>query len=273
MQYTGPIRHGDLNIIFRNMGKKNKILAVIPARMASSRFPGKPLETILGLPMIEHVRRRTLLCRAIDEVVVATCDKDIYDCVTNYHGSVIMTSEKHEGCIDRVAEAAEHFEGDVIINVQGDMPLVHPNSLEMLVRPFAQEQEVWVTDMMGSLESDLETCNPNVVKVVVDLAVNALYYSREPIPSLKKGLLGKGMSMLKQFGINAFRREALIRFSNWERTPLEIIESVDMLRILEMGHNIRMVNSPYPAVGVDTPEDLREAEARMRKDLLFSQYN
>jgi len=255
------------------MEKKIKILAVIPARMASSRFPGKPLVNILGLPMVEHVRRRTLLCKAIDEVIVATCDNDIYDCVTNFHGNVVMTSEKHEGCIDRVAEAAEHFGGDVIINVQGDMPLVHPNSLEMLVRPFAQEQEVWVTDMMGPLESNWEASNPNVVKVVVDLSMDALYYSREPIPSLKKGGLRNGMSALKQFGINAFRRESLIRFSNWERTPLEMIESVDMLRILEMGHKIRMVNSPYPAVGVDTPEDLIEAEMRMEEDELFAQYS
>lgn len=250
-----------------------KILAVIPARMASSRFPGKPLKKILGLPMVEHVRRRTLLCKAINEVVVATCDKEIYDSVRSFDGSAIMTSEKHEGCIDRVAEAADYFPADVIINVQGDMPLVHPNSLEMLIQPFLQKEAAMVTDMMGPLENHSEASNPNVVKVVVDLSMNALYYSREPVPSLKKGVFRNGMCMLKQFGINAFGRESLIRFSNWRRTPLEIIESIDMLRVLEMGHKIRMVNSPYPAIGVDTPQDLREAESRMRQDVLFPQYN
>jgi 3-deoxy-manno-octulosonate cytidylyltransferase (CMP-KDO synthetase) len=183
-----------------------------------------------------------------------------------------MTSSRHESCVDRVAEAAKDIKAEIIINVQGDMPLLHPNILEKLVDPLLQEKELRFTDMMGPIENDDEINNFNVVKVVIDLSGNALYYSREPIPSLKKvSSVGK-VVRYKQFGINAFRRESLIVFSKLPRTPLETLESVDMLRLLEKGYKVRMVSSPYPVVGVDTPNDFKKVVGMMRADPIFPNY-
>ncbi len=248
------------------------IIAIIPARMASSRLPGKPLKSILGLSMIEHVRRRVLLCSVLDEVLVATCDKEIAEEVERFGGKAVMTSDRHESCVDRVAEVSKDQKAEIIINVQGDMPLLHPDILEKLVAPFQQEKEIKFTDMMGSIENEKEINNSNVVKVVTDISGNALYYSREPIPSLRKTSIGHSMPRYKQFGINAFRRESLMIFSGLPRTSLEKIESVDMLRLLENGFDVRMVLSPYPVVGVDTPEDLKRAEEWMQKDSIFPDY-
>jgi len=248
------------------------IVAIIPARMASSRFPGKPLKSILGLSMIEHVRRRALLCGVLDDVLVATCDREIAEEVTRFGGNVVMTSNQHESCVDRVAEAAKGINAEIIINLQGDMPLLHPDILERLVAPFKQDNELKFTDMMGPIEDAEEINNSNVVKVVVGLSGNSLYYSREPIPSLKKVSSALSVPRYKQLGINAFRRESLMIFSDLPRTPLEKIESVDMLRLLENGFVVRMVSSPYPVVGVDTPEDLKRAEEWMRNDSIFYDY-
>ena len=248
------------------------IVAIIPARMASSRFPGKPLKSILGLSMIEHVRRRALLCGVLDDVFVATCDREIAEEVTRFSGKVVMTSDRHESCVDRVAEAAKGIKAEIIINLQGDMPLLHPDILERLVAPFKQDNELKFTDMMGPIENAEEINNYNVVKVIVGLSGNSLYYSREPIPSLKKVSSALSVPRYKQLGINAFRRESLMIFSDLPRTPLEKIESVDMLRLLENGFVVRMVSSPYPVVGVDTPEDLKRAEEWMRNDSIFYDY-
>ena len=250
----------------------NSIIAVIPARMASSRFPGKPLKPILGMSMIEHVYRRASLCDFLDDVFVATCDKEIAEEVECFKGKVVMTSDRHESCVDRVAEAAQNLNAEIIINVQGDMPLIHPDALKRLIMPLLEEKNLMFTDMMGKIEDDSEVNNLNVVKVVVDLSGNALYYSREPVPSSKKEVHNCSVSRYKQFGINAYRRRALIDFAHLSRTPLEKVESVDMLRLLENGYKVRMVESPYPAVGVDTPEDMNQVETMMRLDPILSNY-
>ena len=248
------------------------VVAIIPARMASSRFPGKPLKPIMGLSMIEHVRRRVARCSFLDDVIVATCDREIAKEVERFGGKVAMTSDRHEGCVDRIAEVAQGLKSEIIINVQGDMPLVRPESLEGLVAPLLQEANLLCTDMMGPIENDSEINNPNVVKVVVDISENALYYSREPIPSFKKASLEFSIPKHKQFGINAFRREFLIALDRLPRTPLERIESVDMLRALEHGFKVRMVSSLYSVIGVDTPKDLKQAEKLMQKDPIFPAY-
>ncbi|MBW2343959.1 MAG: 3-deoxy-manno-octulosonate cytidylyltransferase [Deltaproteobacteria bacterium] len=251
----------------------DKIVAVIPARMASSRFPGKPLKPILGLSMVEHVRRRVSLCPQVNKVIVATCDREIVEEVERFGGEAVMTSDRHEHCSDRVAEVAEVLDAEIIINVQGDMPLIRPETLEPLVAPLVQDKDLVCTDMMGAIEDDSEFINPNVVKVVVDTSKYALYYSREPIPSLKKAPSGYDMPRYKQFGVIAFRRDFLIKFAGLPKTPLERIESVDMLRALEHGYKIRMVSTLYPVVGVDTQEDLELATEFMKKDPLLSRYN
>lgn len=250
----------------------SSIIAIIPARMASSRFPGKPLERICGLSMIEHVRRRVSLCDFLDEVIVVTCDKEIVQEVKRCGGKAVMTSDRHESCVDRVAEAAQGIDAEVIINVQGDMPLVQPKALEQLIVPLLKDDNLMFTDMMGPIESEKEMHSPHVVKVVFDVSGNALYYSREPIPSSNKKIstpLAKGY---KQLGVNAYRKGSLKIFTALPRTPLEKLESVDMLRLLENGFTVHMVAVSVPAPGVDTPEDLKQVEELMRKDTLHLSY-
>jgi 3-deoxy-manno-octulosonate cytidylyltransferase (CMP-KDO synthetase) len=248
------------------------IIAIIPARMASSRCPGKPLKKISNLSMIEHVRRRVSLCSFLDDVIVATCDKEIVDEVSRFDGKVVMTSSDHQSCVDRVAEAADKLAFDIVINVQGDMPLIDPHSLEQLVEPLLQNDTLMYTDMMAPIGSESDLSNPNIVKVVLDVSGNALYFSRVPIPSFAKVLPGSTITRYRQFGINAFRKKSLQAFSNMPRTPLEKIESVDMLRLVENGIKVRMVSSSYPMIGVDTPENLVQAEELMKRDLILSRY-
>jgi len=247
------------------------IAAIIPARMASSRFPGKPLKYILGLSMIEHVRRRVNLCEAIDDVIVATCDQEIIDEVEKYGGKAVMTSNSHESCVDRVEEAASKLGADIIINVQGDMPLVNPNSLLALAQPLLQDENIHYTDMMAPIIEKSEINNANVVKVVSSLSGNAMYYTRETIPSPRKAGRQK-IRYFKQLGINAFRRDSLKHFTSLARTPLEIIESVDMNRLLENGLHIKLIKTESVTIGVDTPEDLLLVDDLMNGDILFPKY-
>lgn len=248
------------------------VVVVIPARMASSRFPGKPLKKILGRTMAEHVWRRACLCPVVSRVVIATCDRIILDECRRIGAEGIMTSDKHESCVDRVAEAVEKLAADVVINLQGDIPLVHPQCLEELVKPF-EDKEVLFTDLRGPIHNREDENSRDVVKVVTDMKGNALYYSREPLPSCRKASAGTAIIRYKQFGINAYRRDSLGLFTRLARTPLEKIESVDMLRLLENGYTVRMVDFDYPCVGVDTDEDLMRAEKLMQEDQFYRKYS
>ena len=248
------------------------VVAIIPARMASSRFPGKPLAEIIGLSMIEHVRRRVMRSTLMDDVVVATCDEEIAAEVKRFGGKVVMTDPTHESCVDRVAEAAEKLKADIIINVQGDMPFVQPESLDQLIQPLLNDRNLQYTDMIGRIIDMADFTSPNVVKVVVDKFNNALYYSREPIPSVQKVDKNAPMPVYKQYGINAYRKESLLQFTAWPRTYLEKTESIDMLRILEMGVKVRTVCCDQPTIGVDTIDDLKNAVGMMKNDSLFAQY-
>ena len=239
--------------------------------MASTRFPGKPLADILGLPMIEHVRRRLLLSHDINDVIVATCDQEILDLVQSYGGQVIMTSDQHERCTDRVAEAIAEINADVVINVQGDEPLINPEMIGPLLEPLKKEKDLLCTNLMNKIETNVEFNNPNVVKTVCDARGNALYFSREPIPSpLKAGELH--YKKYKQLGIIAFRNNFLKHFTKLRPTPLEQVESVDMMRAIEHGYKVRMVLSPFEGIGVDTPGDLEDAIILMKQDPFFGNY-
>ena len=248
-----------------------KIAAVIPARMASTRFPGKPLVNIMGLPMIEHVRRRVALCTLVNEVIVATCDEEIYQTVSDYGGTAVMTSDKHERCTDRIAEAVINLDSDIIINVQGDEPLVRPEMLELLLEPFLHNDEILCTNLMIRIIKKKDFVNSNVVKVVYDNFNNALYYSRLPIPNIGKHAIDEVKSY-QQLGIIAFRKSFLETFSKLAPTPNEILESVDMLRAIEHGYKVKMVEAPYYTIGVDTKEDLIRAEELLANDDILQEY-
>jgi len=249
-----------------------KIVAIIPARMASSRFPGKPLAPIQGISMVEHVRRRTELCPFIDLVLVATCDEEIDAEVRQFGGKVVMTSPTHKRGTERVAEAALTLTMDIVINVQGDMPFVRREMLEALVAPLLADSALVCTDLMSPIDDDEDYNSENVVKVVFDKDSNALYYSRDPIPSLRKAPAGTKVPKFKQLGITAFRRDFLQKFIELPPHPLEIIESVDMMRALENGYRIRMVETAVWTIGVDVPADLTKADEVMQRDPLYPKY-
>ena len=244
-----------------------KITAIIPARMGSSRFPGKPLARICGYTMIEHVFRRVRLAQTLSEVVVATCDREIAAEIERIGGRAVMTSDKHERCTDRIQEAADEVGGDIIVNVQGDEPFVTPEMIDIAVAPMVNDQNLVCTNLMSRI-LDLETLDdPNEVKVVFDRNFDALYMSREPIPSLKKG--GAFDYAWKQVCVIPFTNAFLKKFSALEPTPLEVRESVDMMRAVEHGYKVRMVPCESSGPSVDTEEDRANAEVGMAQDPLF----
>ncbi|AKP26360.1 3-deoxy-manno-octulosonate cytidylyltransferase [Leptospira interrogans serovar Manilae] len=248
-----------------------KTIAVLPARMTSSRFPDKPLVKISGLEMIEHVRRRVEMSSSVDEVVVATCDEIIKQRVESFGGKAVMTSDVHRGCIDRVAEAALYVEGDIVIVVQGDEPLILPAMLDDLVKPMLNDSSIYCTNLVTKIVDEEEFQSPNAPKVVVDKNWDLLYASREPIPSRKK-YPNEDYLKLKQLGVIAFRNDFLQTFAALAPTPLEIIESVDMNRAVEHGYKVRMVLTEGIMIGVDVPGDVSRVESVFKTDLLLSKY-
>ena len=253
-----------------------RIIGIIPARMASSRFPGKPLIKILGTPMIGHVWFRSKMSQTLDEVYVATCDKEILDYVESIGGKAIMTSDSHERCTDRIAEALEKIEAmtgsqvNIVVNIQGDEPMLFPEMIDEAVAPMLADESIITTNLMAPMKTAEEHEDPNEVKVVVDNSNYALYFSREPIPSRKKGVTQ--LPMLKQVCIIPFRRDFLFRFNRLDPTPFEKIESVDMLRAIEHGYKVKMVPTRFETYSVDTPEDLKNVERRMKNDPLLKRY-
>jgi len=244
--------------------------------MASSRFPGKPLADIHGMPMIGHCWHRCKLSEALDEVYIATCDDEVRVYANSIGAPCIMTSNKHERATDRCAEAMLKIEQssgrrtDIIVMIQGDEPMVHPDMMDQAIAPMRAEKSVNVVNLYAQMKSVEEFEDPNEVKVVIDLEGYALYFSREPIPSRKKGV--RQVPMLKQVCIIPFRRDYLLRFNELPPTPLEIIESVDMMRILEHGEKVRMVRTDFASLSVDTPDDLARVVNLMRDDSLVKRY-
>ena len=253
------------------------IIAIVPARMGSSRFPGKPLADIHGVPMVGHVTIRTAMCKTLTATYIATCDEQIMDYAAKRGLKAVMTSDKHTRCTDRTAEAMLKIEkelgltADIVVMVQGDEPMVTPGMIEAAVKPMLDDPSLPVVNLMADLASVEEFEDPSEVKVVTDLKSNALYFSREPIPSRKKGVTD--VPMKKQVCIIPFRRDYLLKFNSLPETPLEIIESVDMMRILENGDTVRMVPITERTLSVDTPEDLRRVVALMEKDGLRKEYS
>ena len=245
-----------------------KVVGVIPVRMASSRFPGKPLAKIRGLSMVEHVYRRALMTKTLDQVVIATCDKEIEREVQAFGGEAILTSDQHLRCTDRVAEAARQLEAEVVVNIQGDEPLLQPSMVDKIVEPFASDESVVCTTVIAVIDES-EADNPNVVKTVCAQSGDVLYFSREPIPSRKMGVI---VPMFKQVGIYAFTHQFLLRFDRLPETPLERAESVDLMRALEHGFPVRGVVCSELSLGVDTPQDLLRCEELMKDDALFPSY-
>ena len=253
------------------MPNKQKIVAVIPARMGSSRFPGKPLKKILGIPMIEHVRRRVEMSKILDEVLVATCDEEIYGTVNSFNGNAIMTSNVHERASDRVAEVATKIDADIFVLVQGDEPMIYPEMINRAGEPMLKDPTIKCVNLTKQITSEEEWKNPNTIKVVTDKYKNALYFSRQSIPTIKN-FEKDNMKLFKQVCIIPFQKNTILQYAQLDPTPLEVAESIDMMRFLEHGHKVHMVETEFDTFSVDTPEDLVKIEKLIKTDHLIKEY-
>lgn len=246
-----------------------RIVGIIPARYASRRFPGKPLADIGGQTMIERVYRQARKSRVLERVIVATDDERILWEVRRFGGEVRATSSRHRSGTDRVAEIASRLKiprDGVVVNIQGDAPLLPPAMINQLVKPLLDCPEVNMTALCGRIKEARELSNPNIVKVVLDREGFALYFSRLPIPYLRdKKTLNFALSTLnyyKHIGPYAYRKSFLLKLAKMAPTPLEKAEKLEQLRVLENGYRIKMVRTRYDCIEVDTPADLRKVRAK-----------
>lgn len=259
------------------------IIGIIPARISGSRFPGKPLALINNIPMIGHVYFRSTMCRTLRDVYVATCDQKIMEYIESIGGKAVMTKSTHNSAADRVGEAILTIEKsigkiDIAVMIQGDEPMVIPDMIDDVLKPMIEDPAIRVVNIYGSLNTE-EFDDPNEVKVVIDKQGFALYFSREAIPSTKfykvsDPLKGANIPMpaayFKQVCIIPFRRDFLIKFNQLAPTPLEMIESIDMLRVLENGYKVKMVYTKYQTKSVNIREDIKKVEGLMKNDPLIN---
>jgi 3-deoxy-manno-octulosonate cytidylyltransferase (CMP-KDO synthetase) len=238
-----------------------KNIIVIPARMASSRLPEKPLAMIEGKSLIQRVYEQTSACHNIHEIIVATDHPKILEHVLSFGGKAMMTSDQHTSGTDRIAEVAQYTEGDIFINVQGDEPFIHPGQINDLLGVFSNPEVSIATQMSVMTDAD-EIFDFNKVKVVTDIHNKALYFSRQAIPAhrdLPFREWPEKTIYYKHIGIYAFRKKSLLEVSALEQGYLERMESLEQLRWLEYGHTIHCFPTAYESIGVDTPEDLEKA--------------
>ncbi len=246
------------------------VTAIIPARYASTRFPGKPLAEILGTTMIEHVYRRAAQAKSVDRVIVATDDQRIFDRVRDFGGEVMMTAADHPSGTDRLAEVAAAIQTDLVVNVQGDEPLIAPQMIDEAISPLLADASIQMGTLCSRIFDVEDYLDPNVVKVVCDLNHRALYFSRARIPHPRDIALDKlserlaDLDVRRHIGLYVYRREFLLRYPQLAQTPLEKLESLEQLRALENGVSLYVATTDHDCQGVDTPQDLQRVEAIMR---------
>jgi 3-deoxy-manno-octulosonate cytidylyltransferase (CMP-KDO synthetase) len=243
-----------------------KVAVIIPARWASTRFPGKPLFAILGKPLVEHVWERCRKAKTPSKIIIATDDMRIAEVAFAFGAEVAFTSPKHQSGTDRVAEIASKLRGfRHIINVQGDEPALHPPLIDQLVEVLRSNPKLQMVTAASAFDTESDALNPNNVKVVTARDGNALYFSRSriPFPRDTPQRSAEGSMPLWHIGIYGYRRDFLAQFVRWKPTPLERTEKLEQLRALEHGARIQVVRTRHRALGVDTPEDVPEAEAAL----------
>lgn len=252
-----------------------RAVAVIPARYGSTRFEGKPLADILGKPMIQRVYEGVCQSKRIDEVIVATDDERIREAVLTFGGKAMMTSSSHTTGTDRVAEIARKIRAEIIVNVQGDEPLIKGTIIDKAVGPLFSDDRLPMASLMTRMAEVKEWLNPNLAKVVVDQKDFALYFSRSPIPFPRDlqfdctfsnpfgGQVTLPLRAFKHIGVYVYRRNFLLKFSRMRPTPLEKLEKLEQLRALENGYRIKMTTVDYEPICVDTPEDLQKVIASL----------
>ena len=231
-----------------------KILGVIPARFASTRFPGKVLAPIAGKTMLQHVYERASLCTYLTSVLIATDDDRVYAAARSFGARVRMTRSDHPSGTDRAAEAASAEDAEIVVNIQGDEPLIDPAAIDAAILPLVHEPELVMGTLKKRIEDPREISDPNVVKVVANRSGDAIYFSRCPIPFDRERF--SATPYFKHIGLYVYRRDFLLAYSALPVGPLESAERLEQLRALENGYSIRVVETEYESLGVDTPEDL-----------------
>jgi 3-deoxy-manno-octulosonate cytidylyltransferase (CMP-KDO synthetase) len=243
-----------------------RILGVIPARFASSRFPGKALALLAGKPILQHVYERASQARYLSKLIIATDDDRIARAARAFGAQVQMTRSDHLSGTDRVAEVASSDHAQVIVNIQGDEPLIDPEAIDAAALALLDDPELPMATLKKRIEIWSEVDNPNVVKVVSSLAGDAIYFSRSPIPFFRDGSASKSTNY-KHIGLYVYRREFLLAYSGLPVGPLEQAERLEQLRAVENGYRIRVVETEYESLGVDTPEDLERIAALFEPSL------
>ncbi|MCK8816351.1 3-deoxy-manno-octulosonate cytidylyltransferase [Natroniella sulfidigena] len=239
-----------------------QVIGIIPARYASTRLPGKPLKEIVGQPMIQHVYQQAEAADSLDQVIVATDDERIYQAVKEFGGQVEMTSKQHQTGTDRLAEVAQNLEAEIIVNIQGDEPLLNPEMIDQAVEPLLADSTIKMGTLKHKITEQDEIESPHIVKVVTDQDGFALYFSRAAIPYPRQET---GMNYYKHIGLYVYRRTFLLNYTEMEQTSLEEQESLEQLRVLENGYRIKVVETEHEAIGVDTPEDLEKVRRAMNR--------
>lgn len=241
------------------------VVAIIPARYASTRLEGKPLLDIAGKPMILWVYERAGKAKLVNDVIVATDDKRIFDAVKGFKGKVVMTSASHKSGTDRLAEVAANLKCDMVVNVQGDEPLIEPKMIDDVLRSMMDDANLQMATLKTKITDEEELSNPNVVKVVTDKNDFALYFSRLPIPYVRSKEQESSAFHYKHIGLYAYRKDFLLKFAQMKPTPLEEAEKLEQLRILENGYKIKVVETKYNSIGIDTQEDLERVRNIVEK--------
>jgi 3-deoxy-manno-octulosonate cytidylyltransferase (CMP-KDO synthetase) len=244
-----------------------KVLAVIPARYASTRLPGKPLVPLAGKPMIQRVWERVSQASSVSEVIIATDDDRILKAAEGFGGRAQMTRADHRSGTERVAEvAASHPDAEIVINVQGDEPLIEPAAIDTAVEAIVSDDAVDISTLAVPITHAGDIMDPNVVKTVLDFDGNALYFSRAPIPWVRdRAAAAVHARFLKHLGLYAFRRRALLEFATFPQGDLERVEQLEQLRWMENGYRIRVAETEHDSVSVDMPEDVTRVESLLAK--------
>ncbi len=234
------------------------VVGVIPARFASTRFPGKVLADLGGKPMVQHVWEKARQCRNLDEVLIACDHPDVLKAAQAFGAKAVMTDPALASGSDRIAAAVKDLVCGIVVNIQGDEPFIDPATVDAVVALLKNDAQVKMGTAIKEISSEAEFQNPNVVKCVVDLGGNALYFSRSPIPT-------HGTTKYKHLGLYAYRKDFLLTFTRWPASSLEQTEKLEQLRVLENGHKIKTVVTAYESLAIDTPDDLQKAQAWLRQ--------
>ena len=238
-----------------------RIIAVIPARYGSTRLPGKVLAPILGRPMIEHVYRQAKQSRHCDDILIACDDPRVMAAAAGFGGKAVMTSPDLASGTDRIAQAVQGVPADIVLNIQGDEPLLHPAMIDVLAEAIREDEDCVMATVARKITNPADVDDPNIVKVVLDQQGNALYFSRSAVPFNRDNVPFGQMVYYKHFGLYAYRKDFLMKLTHWPASALEQAERLEQLRVLQAGYKIKVALTPHDTISVDTADDLRRVEA------------